>query len=143
MQNFDSKKITSNLLKCKTKIEPNHSNLKDLVFSMKVARQINSNAIVLAENQKTLGLGIGQTSRLKSTEQAIISMKKNIQNIPNNIVMASDGFFPFPDIIDLCSKNGIKYIIQPGGSINDKDVIIRANEKKISLLFTGIRHFKH
>lgn len=143
VQNFDSKKITSNLLKCKTKIEPNHSNLKDLVFSMKVARQINSNAIVLAENQKTLGLGIGQTSRLKSTEQAIISMKKNIQNIPNNIVMASDGFFPFPDIIDLCSKNGIKYIIQPGGSINDKDVIIRANEKKISLLFTGIRHFKH
>ena len=143
VQNFDSKKISPNLLTCKTTIQPSNSSINDLVFSMKIARHVNSNAIVLAENHKTLGLGIGQTSRLKSTVQAIDSMKKNIQNIPSNIVLASDGFFPFPDIIDLCSKNGIKSIIQPGGSINDKNVIKRANEKKISLLFTGVRHFKH
>ena len=106
-----------------------------------VSKFLNSNAIVLAENQATIGIGVGQTNRLDAARQAIRRMRSNFKG--SKPVMASDGFFPFSDIIKLCSKNKINGIIQPGGSKNDKDVIKAANKHNITMAFTGIRHFKH
>jgi phosphoribosylaminoimidazolecarboxamide formyltransferase/IMP cyclohydrolase len=112
-----------------------------MIFAFTVAKHVNSNAIVLASNLATIGIGIGQTSRIESTKQAISKMKLNYKKVKP--VLASDGFFPFSDIVDLCSINNIKSIIQPGGSMNDDKVIESANKLKISIVFTNIRHFKH
>ena len=125
----------------KTIKKPSVKIVKDLVFAYIVSKYINSNAIVLVEDLATKGIGVGQTSRLDSAQQAINKMKSNFEN--SNAVLASDGFFPFPDIVKLCSKNNINAIIQPGGSKNDESVIDEANKHRISLVFTGIRHFKH
>ena len=107
---------------------------------------MSSNAIVLVQNKKTISLSSGQTSRVEAARIAIKKLELNsvkIRKELRNIVLASDGFFPFPDIIDLCAQNNIKAIIQPGGSINDNKVIELANKKEISMVFTGIRNFKH
>ncbi len=125
----------------KTKEIPNKKSIKDMLFAFTVSKYVNSNAIVLATDLKTIGIGVGQTSRVDSTKLAINKAKKKYKG--DNIVLASDGFFPFPDIVKLCSKNNIKYIIQPGGSINDEKVIKEANKLKLSIVFTNIRHFKH
>ena len=112
-----------------------------MTFAFTVSKFVNSNAIVIVKNLSTIGIGIGQTNRIDSARQAI---KKAIKNFPRSTsVLASDGFFPFPDIVKICSKNNIKGIIQPGGSINDDKVIEEAKRHKISLVFSGIRHFKH
>ena len=89
----------------------------------------------------TIGIGVGQTSRIDSAEQAIKRMNDNFGKIQG--VLASDGFFPFPDIIKICAKNNILNIIQPGGSLNDDLVIQEAEKQKVNLVFTGTRHFKH
>ena len=107
---------------------------------------MNSNAIVLVKNKKTISLSSGQTSRVEAARIAINKFQMNDVKIIKklgNIVLASDGFFPFPDIIELCSQNKISAIIQPGGSINDDKVIELANKNEISMVFTGIRNFKH
>ena len=105
------------------------------------AKFINSNAIVISKGLATVGIGIGQTNRIDSVKQAIKRKKTNFGNV--EAVLASDGFFPFPDIVKICSKNKIKAIIQPGGSLNDNSVIKEAKKQNINLVFTGIRHFKH
>ena len=112
-----------------------------MIFAYTVSKYLNSNAIVVAQNLATIGIGSGQTSRLDAAELAIKRMKQNGQR--KNLVMASDGFFPFPDIVELCSKNMIYWIIQPGGSKNDSSIIEMSDKKKISMIFTGARHFKH
>ena len=141
LQNRDNKVISKKDFTIKTKIKPTASEKDDMIFSFIVAKYLNSNAIVLAQNLTTVGIGAGQMNRLESAKQAIKQMKSNFKKcIP---VMASDGFFPFPDIVKLCSKNNIKGIVQPGGSKNDREVIKVANENKISMVLTGIRHFKH
>ena len=112
-----------------------------MLFAFTVSKYVNSNAIVLASGLRTVGIGIGQTSRVDSTKLAITKANKKYKG--NDTVLASDGFFPFPDIVKLCSKNNIKHIIQPGGSINDKSVIKAAENLNISIVFTKIRHFKH
>ena len=91
-----------------------------MIFSFIIAKYLNSNAIVLAQNQATVGIGVGQMNRLEAAKQAIKQMKSKKKYNP---VLASDGFFPFSDIVKLCSRNNIKGIIQPGGSKNDKEVI--------------------
>jgi len=150
---FDFKKINSGLLlqekdneieelknfKCVTKRKPTKKELKELSFAWKVAKHVRSNAIVLAKNNATIGIGAGQTSRIDSLEIAI----KKAKNKTKNAVLASDGFFPFRDSIDAAALAGITAIIQPGGSIKDSEVIKAANEKNITMLFTGKRHFKH
>ena len=109
---------------------------------MKVAKHVKSNAIVLAKDKMTIGIGAGQMSRVISTKIAFMKAKEEGLD-PSNCVLASDAFFPFRDNIDLAAKNGAKHIIQPGGSIRDQEVIDAINENDMTMAITGIRHFKH
>ena len=140
IQDKDLKKIDQKKLKFMTN-KPNKKAINDMNFAFTVAKFINSNAIVIAKNLSTIGIGVGQTSRIDSAEQAIKRMNDNFGKIQG--VLASDGFFPFPDIIKICAKNNILNIIQPGGSLNDDLVIQEAEKQKVNLVFTGTRHFKH
>lgn len=125
-----------------TKLAPTEQQLQDLKFAWQVVKFVKSNAIVLAKDQATIGLGAGQPSRIMSCQ--IAAMKAAEAHLPIvQCVMASDAFFPFSDSIDFAAKMGIKAIIQPGGSLRDEEVITAANDAKIAMIFTGIRHFYH
>ncbi|AEH50555.1 bifunctional phosphoribosylaminoimidazolecarboxamide formyltransferase/IMP cyclohydrolase [Pseudothermotoga thermarum] len=128
-----------NELRCVTKREPTPQELEDLLFAWKVVKHVKSNAIVLAKNLATVGIGAGQVNRLWPTEHCVrIAGPK-----ANGAVLASDAFFPFPDAVEVAAKAGVTAIIQPGGSIRDEEVIKVANEYNIAMIFTGTRHFKH
>ena len=121
---------------------PTDKELEDLHFAWLVAKYVKSNAIIFAKDCKTLGIGAGQMSRIDST--IIASIKSANQKIDlKNAVMASDAFFPFYDNVEKAAELGISSIIQPGGSQNDNEVIKKANELNLSMVFTGIRHFRH
>jgi phosphoribosylaminoimidazolecarboxamide formyltransferase/IMP cyclohydrolase len=121
---------------------PTDKQFDDLYFAWIVAKFVKSNAIVFVKDRKTLGIGAGQMSRIDST--FIASTKAINQKIVlKDAVMASDAFFPFFDNVEKAAELGISSIIQPGGSQNDIQVIKKANELDISLVFTGIRHFRH
>jgi len=113
----------------------------DLIFSLKVAKHLKSNAVVLSRNKQTVGLGHGQTNRFDALNFAIKNMKKYFKK--KSFVCASDGFFPFTDSIKLLNKNGCSVVAQPKGSINDKKIISFCVENKISLYFIKNRLFKH
>lgn len=119
--------------------EPNEKERRDLFYAWRAVRHIKSNAIALVKDEAMVGMGAGQPSRVASVE---IALKKAGERAKGS-VMASDAFFPFPDSVELAGKAGISAIIQPGGSIKDKEVIEMANRYNIAMLFTGIRHFKH
>ncbi|MDR2676570.1 MAG: bifunctional phosphoribosylaminoimidazolecarboxamide formyltransferase/IMP cyclohydrolase [Endomicrobium sp.] len=142
----DKDDCLSSDIKFVTKRHPTKEESKALDFAWKVAKHIKSNAIVLAKNAQTVGIGAGQMSRIDSLRIAIEKMK-NIKEIFNEksypLVMASDAFFPFADVINESIKIGVVAVIQPGGSINDDKSIISANEKNIAMVITGMRHFKH
>ena len=124
------------------KKKPTVKQFRDLVFAFNVCRYVKSNAIVLASNQTTVGIGSGQPSRLDSCQLAINKMKKfNLGN--ENLVAASDAFFPFVDGIEKLIQSGVKAVIQPYGSIRDKDIINFANQTDTVLIFSKTRHFKH
>ncbi len=142
VQDEDKKKVLKNDLKFVTKNKPKNSEVEDMLFAFTVCKYLNSNAIVIAKNQATLGIGVGQTSRIEAAKHAI-DKAKNILTKNKKTVLASDGFFPFPDIIKYCSKNNVSAIIHPGGSKNDDLVIKAANKSGISIAITNIRHFKH
>ena len=116
--------------------------MKNLIFAFNVCRYVKSNAIVLAANEATVGIGSGQPSRLDSCKIAIDKMKK-FTNINENLVAASDAFFPFIDGIEKLVQSGVQAVIQPSGSIRDKDVIKFANETDTILIFSKTRHFRH
>src|SRR3989338_4849576 len=139
LQDRDMKDPTAASLKCVTKRAPKPSEIGDLLFAFKVCRYVKSNAIVVAKNGMTLGLGMGQPSRVDACETAF----KKAGHRARCAVLASDGFFPKPDSIKLAKKHGIRAIIQPGGSIQDEQVIKACNRAKISMVFTGVRHFRH
>ncbi|MFL2802851.1 MAG: bifunctional phosphoribosylaminoimidazolecarboxamide formyltransferase/IMP cyclohydrolase [Paracoccaceae bacterium] len=148
-QEVDTKFINKENLKVVTKLSPTKKEIKDLIFAWNVVKIVKSNGIVIVQNMKTIGIGSGQPSRIDSSKIAISkalkvinSENKNQKNL-KNAVMASDAFFPFSDGIEEAIENGINAIVQPGGSIRDDQVIKVANEKKISMVFTGIRSFKH
>tara|TARA_R110000868_G_scaffold410693_4_gene699788 strand:- start:13450 stop:15024 length:1575 start_codon:yes stop_codon:yes gene_type:complete len=122
--------------------QPSKEELNDLLFSWKVVRHIKSNAIVYAKGGKTLGIGSGQTSRVDSSEIAVAKAKKEGLNLEGSSI-ASDAFFPFSDGIEAAASAGATAIIQPGGSIRDEEVIAKANELNMTMIFTGKRHFKH
>ena len=109
---------------------------------MKVAKHAKSNAIVLAKNKTTLGVGVGQMSRVISTKIAFLKAEEEGLDV-KGCVLASDAFFPFRDNIDFAASKGVSHIIQPGGSVKDEEVIKAADENNLSMTFTGVRHFKH
>jgi phosphoribosylaminoimidazolecarboxamide formyltransferase/IMP cyclohydrolase len=125
-----------------TDIKPDQNQLDDLLFAWSVAKHTKSNAIIFAKNKSTLGIGAGQMSRLDSSR--IAAQKALQQGLDlKGSVAASDAFFPFADGLMEIINCGATSVIQPGGSVRDHEVIQAANQNKISMVFTGIRHFKH
>lgn len=127
---------------CVTNSQPSKAELDDLYFANKVVKHTKSNTIVFAKNQTLLASGVGQTSRVDALKQAIVKAKSFGFSL-QGAVMASDAFFPFPDCVELAAEAGITAVLQPGGSIKDEDSVAMANKKGISMVTTGIRHFKH
>ena len=142
VQSSDTEDFSSMEFKHVTKIRPTPEQLDDLIFAMKVAKHGKSNAIVLAKNKTTLGVGVGQMSRVISTKIAFLKAEEEGLNV-KGCVLASDAFFPFRDNIDFAASKGVSHIIQPGGSVKDEEVIKAADENNLSMTFTGVRHFKH
>ena len=125
-----------------SKRQPTEQELKDLLFTWKVAKYVKSNAIVYCKDSMTIGVGAGQMSRVYSAK--IAGIKAADENLEvKGSVMASDAFFPFRDGIDAAAAAGITAVIQPGGSMRDNEVIAAADEHNIAMVFTGMRHFKH
>ena len=116
--------------------------MKNLIFAFNICRYVKSNAIVLATNETTAGIGSGQPSRLDSCQIAIDKMNKFL-NSEGEIVAASDAFFPFVDGIEKLIQSGVSAIIQPAGSIRDKEIIKFANSTDTALVFSKTRHFRH
>ena len=133
---------------CVTEAKPTAGQLEDLEFAWKIVKHVKSNAIVVAKNGMTYGVGAGQMNRIGSAEIALKQAQNTLKEegkdiMTEGLVLASDGFFPFNDCVSLAAEYGIKAIVQPGGSIRDEDSVKLANEKGITMLFTGERHFKH
>lgn len=126
-----------------TKRKPTEEELDALKFANIICKYVRSNAIVLGTTNQVVGIGAGQMSRYDSTRVAVMKMKDNFKDIPRPLVMASDAFFPFPDSIDVAAEAGVSAIIQPGGSLKDAQVIEVCNKKGISMIFSGMRHFRH
>lgn len=139
LQEKDTRELKSSELKIVTQKKPTASQLEAMKFGWGVIRHVKSNAIVLVKGQKTVGIGCGQTSRVESVNIAINKAGSRAKGA----VLISDAFFPMTDNIELAAAAGIKAIIQTGGSIADKDVIAAADQHKIAMVVTGVRHFKH
>ena len=141
-QSEDSNKFSIKNFKIVSKKKPNKSQLKNLIFAFNICRYVKSNAIVLASNDATVGIGSGQPSRLDSCQIAIEKMNK-FQTSNDELVAASDAFFPFVDGIEKLVQSGVTAVIQPSGSIRDKEIIKFANQTDTVLLFSKTRHFRH
>ena len=142
VQDFDKKIVGEADFSYSTEKRPETKEVEDLIFANIIVKHSKSNAIVLAKNKQLLGSGMGQTSRIDALKQAITKAKSFDFEL-NGAVMASDAFFPFADSVELAAKEGITAVIQPGGSKRDQDSIDYCNKHKLSMVFTGIRHFKH
>ena len=142
IQAEDLKKFSNKDFKVVSKRKPSRKQMKNLIFAFNVCRYVKSNAIVLASNESTAGIGSGQPSRLDSCQIAIDKMKK-FMITKEEIVAASDAFFPFVDGIEKLVQSGITAVIQPSGSIKDKEIIKFANETNTVLVFSKTRHFRH
>ena len=125
-----------------TAVKPSAEVLEDLFFASKICKNTKSNTIVLAKNKQLIASGTGQTSRVDALKQAI-EKAKEFQFDLNDAVMASDAFFPFPDCVEIAHDEGIRSVIQPGGSIKDQASIDYCDAHQMGMVFTGIRHFKH
>ena len=141
-QDYDRFDLVNEKLDFVTDKKPSKEEMEDLKFAWKIAKHTKSNAIVFIKNKATLGVGAGQMSRIDSVK--IAKMKADEHGLDlNGSVAASDAFFPFADGLIEIANCGVTSVIQPGGSVRDKEVIDAANQNKISMVFTGIRHFKH
>jgi phosphoribosylaminoimidazolecarboxamide formyltransferase/IMP cyclohydrolase len=129
-------------MKAVTNRQPTAQELKDLHFANKIVKHTKSNTVVFAKNHQLMASGVGQTSRVDALKQAVIKAESFGFDL-NGAVMASDAFFPFPDCVELAAEAGVLAVLQPGGSIKDQDSIDMCNEKNISMVVTGVRHFKH
>ncbi len=139
VEDEDSLTLDENNLKVVTKKKPAKSELESLIFAWKVAKHVKSNAIILTKGTKTVGIGAGQMSRVDS----VFITKRKAGKLAKNSCLASDAFFPKDDAVLEAAKMGVKSIIQPGGSISDEEIIKACDKHKISMVFTGIRHFRH
>ena len=141
-QDRDMKMEDETDLETVTKKKPSASEIPDLIFANKLVKHTKSNCIVLAKGKQLFASGVGQTSRVDALKQAIMKAR-NFKFDLNGAVMASDAFFPFADSVEIAYDAGITSVIQPGGSIRDKDSIDFCDQHNMSMVFTGIRHFKH
>ena len=141
-QDKDLKTDTVADMRTVTKLTPTDKEKIDLEFANKIAKHTKSNTIVLAKNKQLLSSGVGQTSRVDALKQAILKAESFNFDL-RGAVMASDAFFPFPDCVEIAGSAGIKAVIQPGGSIKDKDSIEYCDKHEMAMVFTGTRHFKH
>jgi phosphoribosylaminoimidazolecarboxamide formyltransferase / IMP cyclohydrolase len=141
-QDKDLKTETKDILQVVTEKLATANEIEDLIFANKIAKHTKSNTIVLAKNKQLLGSGTGQTSRVDALKQGLNKAKAFGFDL-KGAVMASDAFFPFPDCVEIAGKEGISAVIQPGGSVKDKDSVEYCNKNEIAMVFTGIRHFKH
>ncbi|MBQ8848150.1 MAG: bifunctional phosphoribosylaminoimidazolecarboxamide formyltransferase/IMP cyclohydrolase [Candidatus Gastranaerophilales bacterium] len=139
IQQKDTKDLDVSTFKVVTKKKPEQRELEDMIFAFKVVKHVKSNAIVIAKDLRTIGICGGQTSRVSSVEIAL----NKVCDSPKGSILASDGFFPAIDNIQIAAQNRVSAIIQPAGSIKDKEVIETADKYEISMISTGIRHFKH
>ncbi|HEY9886726.1 MAG TPA: bifunctional phosphoribosylaminoimidazolecarboxamide formyltransferase/IMP cyclohydrolase [Vampirovibrionales bacterium] len=138
-QEFDSILLNKEEMKVVTEAQPSQEDWLSLLFAFRVVKHVRSNAIVVANGNRTVGICGGQTNRVNAVR---ISLEQ-ASDLASNACLASDGFFPFADNMDLAAQGRIKAVIQPGGSIRDKEVIEAANKYNIAMVFTGMRHFKH
>jgi len=138
----DADLLLADDIKVVTKRNPTEQEMRDLLFTWKVAKYVKSNAIVYGRDGMTIGVGAGQMSRINSARIAGIKAEHAKLEV-NGSVMASDAFFPFRDGLDQAASVGIRAVIQPGGSMRDDEVIAAANEHDIAMIFTGMRHFRH
>lgn len=127
-------------LEIMTKAKPSQEQEKDLIFALKVVKYVKSNAIVIAKDGQTLGIGGGEVSRIWAAEKAVERAEKFGKD---NLVLASDAFFPFKDVVELVAKNKVSAIVQPGGSLKDQESIDECDKNNISMIFSKLRHFKH
>lgn len=141
MQDYDTsvEKISAEM--CVTEKKPSAEELADMDFGWKIVKHVKSNAIAVVRDNRTLGIGAGQTNRVGSAEIAL--KEANEAGFTSGLILASDGFLPFGDTVELAAKYGVSAIVQPGGSIRDEESIVEANKLGITMLFTGVRHFKH
>lgn len=142
MQQRDLKVETADDLISVTTLSPSAEQVTDLLFANRIVKHSKSNAIVLAKNGQLMASGVGQTSRVDALKQAIAKALSFGFDL-NGAVMASDAFFPFADCVQIAHEAGINAVIQPGGSIRDNDSIAYCNENNVTMVTTGIRHFKH
>lgn len=126
-------------LKIVTKSQPTDKEMEDLLFAWKAAKSVKSNGVVIVKDKGTIGIGLGEVNRVWAVQNAIERAGENVKGA----ILASDGFFPFKDSIELLAKAGVRAIIQPGGSLKDNEVIEEADKNGIAMIITGIRHFKH
>ncbi|MFD1037107.1 bifunctional phosphoribosylaminoimidazolecarboxamide formyltransferase/IMP cyclohydrolase [Virgibacillus byunsanensis] len=139
IQDSDHKELTKDQLAFPTKNQPSEQELSDLLFAWKAVKHVKSNAIVLAKDNQTVGIGAGQMNRIGSATIAIEQAGENTKGA----VLASDAFFPMPDTVEAAATAGVTAIIQPGGSKRDQESIDVCDENGIAMVFTGMRHFKH
>ena len=141
-QDKDTITEVANELKTVTEKSPSKAEVEDLLFAIKLVKNTKSNTIVLAKNGQLIASGTGQTSRIDALRQAIAKADSFGFDL-NGAVMSSDAFFPFGDSVEIAHKAGITAVVQPGGSVRDKESIDFCNENGMSMVFTGVRHFKH
>ena len=141
-QSIDDSNYSDLNIEAVTEVKPEDKQLDDLKFAWTICKHTKSNAIVYVKDKKLLGAGAGQMSRLDSSNIAAMKAKEHGHDIVG-AVAASDAFFPFADGLLAIADSGITAVIQPGGSVRDEEVIAAANDRKIAMLFTGIRNFKH
>jgi phosphoribosylaminoimidazolecarboxamide formyltransferase/IMP cyclohydrolase len=142
IQDQDNHRLNTADLNIVTNRKPSEGEIKAMQFAWTVCKHVKSNAIVFANEQRTLGVGAGQMNRVDSVRIAAMRAERFDHSLKGS-ALASDAFFPFRDNVDEAAKFGVTAIIQPGGSIKDEESIAAANEHGIAMAFTGIRHFKH
>jgi phosphoribosylaminoimidazolecarboxamide formyltransferase/IMP cyclohydrolase len=142
VQSPDDRTLDAAELRVVTRAQPTPEQTGDLLFAWRVAKYVKSNAIVFCKDGRTLGIGAGQMSRVDSARIAELKAKEAGLSLAD-CVAASDAFFPFRDGLDVVARAGAKAVIQPGGSVRDDEIIAAANEHGVTMVFTGVRHFRH
>ena len=141
VQQLDTRTEALELSQCVTKLKPSDKQMADLQFGWNIVKHVKSNAIAVVRDSHTIGIGAGQTNRVGSAHIALEQARE--AGFTEGLILASDGFLPFGDTVELAARYGVSAIVQPGGSIRDEESVQKADELGISMIFTGVRHFKH